>query len=76
MCYHDNAGLCRRPQGRSLHCLPGSGQQGAPPSPDTGLHYPHTLAGTHTLARSGGTKLLSHQVKAGNQVMCLDAVGQ
>lgn len=57
MCYRGNAGPCRWPRGRSLRCPPGNGRQGAPLSPNTGLHYPRTPAGTHTHARSGGIRL-------------------
>lgn len=67
MCYHGNEGPCRWQQGRNLRCLPGNDQQGAPPSPDTGLHYPRTPASTRIHVRSGGNKLLSDHSKAGNQ---------
>jgi len=56
--YHGNAGPCRWPRGRSPRCPPGSGRQGAPPSPGTGLRYPGNPAGTRTDARSGGGRLL------------------
>lgn len=70
MCYHGNGGPCRWPQGRSLHCLPGNGQQGAPPSPDTGLHYPRTPVSTYTPVRSGGSRGLSDHLKDRNVLMC------
>lgn len=68
--YHGNAGPCRWPQGRSLRCLPGSDLQGAPPSPDTGLHYPRIQADTHNHAGSGRTRLLSDQFKARIEDTC------
>ncbi len=57
--YCGNEGLCMWLWGRSHRCPPGSGQQGAPLSPNTEFHFPRTPRGIHSASHSA-TRCILH----------------